>query len=82
MVYYIHPIGTPQILIGGIQMEKFRTIYLVEGYEEIGELIFRRFARNKKTAERIANNYPNLGTLVRKLRKCEHQYVDPDTVEG
>lgn len=63
-------------------MKKFRTIYMVEGYAEIGELVFRRFARNRKTAERIANNYPDLETLVLKLRKCEHKYVEPDTVEG
>ena len=63
-------------------MKKFRTIYMVEGYAEIGELVFRRFARNRKTAERIAKNYPDLETLVLKLRKCEQQYVEPDTVEG
>ena len=63
-------------------MKKFRTIYIVEACMENGELVTRRFARNRKTAERIANNYPNLETLVRKLRKCEHQYVEPNTIEG
>ena len=63
-------------------MKSFKTIYMVEGYAEIGLLVMRRFARNKKTAERIANNYPNLETLVRKLRKSEHQFVDPNAVEG
>ena len=63
-------------------MKNFRTIYMVEGYAEVGLLVMRRFARNKKTAERIANSYPNLETLINKLRKCENQFVDPDVVEG
>ena len=63
-------------------MKNFRTIYMVEGYAEVGLLVMRRFARNKKTAERIANNYPNLETLVQKLRKSEHQFVDTVVVEG
>lgn len=62
-------------------MKKFRTIYMIEGYAEIGLLVVRRFAKKKKTAERIANNYPNLETLVLKLRKNDHQFVDPNFVE-
>ena len=62
-------------------MKKFRTIYIIEAYAEIGLLVARRFASNKKTAERIANNYPHSQTLVYKLRKSEHQFVNPDIVE-
>ena len=36
------------------KMKKFRTIYIVEAITEDGELVMRRFARNKKIAEKIA----------------------------
>lgn len=35
-------------------MKNFRTIYIVEAITEDGELVMRRFARNKKIAEKIA----------------------------
>lgn len=59
---------------------KIRTIYQIEAYTEDSDIKARRYARNKKTADRIARMYDNAN--VRELRKAEHEFVSPEWIEG
>lgn len=59
---------------------KIRTIYQIEAYTEDYDIKARRYARNKKTAARIARLYDNVS--VRELRKAEHTFVNPEWIEG
>ena len=66
-------------------MKKFRTIYIVEAITEGGELVIRRFARNKKIAEQIARQCARQRKKseveIRKAQKVEHYWINPDDVE-
>lgn len=62
-----------------------RVIYRVEGFDINGKtsddvLVARRFARNMKTAERIAKEYDN--SVIHKLFKDEMKWVNPKDIEG
>lgn len=64
---------------------KFRVIYMVEVFNINGRtsdevLVARRFARNKKTAERIAKEYDD--AVIHKLFKDEMKWVNPKDIEG
>ena len=63
-------------------MKKFRTIYIVEAITEDGELVMRRFARNKKIAEQIARQHKEVEPEIRKAQNVEHYWINPDDVEG
>ena len=63
-------------------MKKFRTIYIVEAITKDGELVMRRFARNKKTAEKIARKCKKADSVIRKLQNREHNWINPEDVEG
>ena len=56
-----------------------RVIYMIEEYTETGNLVFRRFARNKKTAGRIAKD--GKAPIIRKLQKAEMGWVNKKEVE-
>ena len=63
-------------------MKKFRTIYIVEAITEDGDLVMRRFARNKKIAEKIAKQCKQAEPIIRKTRKDEHNWIATEDVEG
>ena len=63
-------------------MKKFRTIYIVEAINEDGELVMRRFARNKKIAEKIARQCKKAESVIMKACKAEHSWINPEDVEG
>ena len=63
-------------------MKKFRTIYIVEAITEDGELVMRRFARNKKIAEKIARQCKKAESVIRKAHKVEHNWINSEDVEG
>ena len=63
-------------------MKKFRTIYIVEAITEGGELVMRRFARNKKIAENIARQCKKAESVIRKAQKVEHNWINSEDVEG
>lgn len=58
-----------------------RVIYMIEVFNYDGELIDRRFARNMKTAEKIAKQYGDLAD-IRCLNKNEWSMINPEWVEG
>lgn len=60
----------------------FRVIYIIEAYTDNGELVMRRFARNKRTAEKIARQCKKAEADIRKAQKAEHSYIAPADVEG
>ena len=62
-------------------MKKYRTIYLIEGITDDGKLSYRLYAANKRTAERLAKKQRTAPTMVRKLSKGEHEWIDPEWVE-
>ena len=62
-------------------MKNFRTIYEVQAFTNNGDLTMRRFARNKRTAEKIAKATKN-EVGIRKLSKVEHQFINIEDVEG
>ena len=63
-------------------MKKFRTIYIVEAFAEDGNMVMRRFARNKKVAKNIAKQCNESEPIIRKTRKDEHDWIDTEDVEG
>lgn len=63
-------------------MKKFRTIYIVEAITEDGELVMRRFARNKKIAEKIARRCKKAESVIRKAQKVEHNWTNSEDAEG
>ena len=63
-------------------MKKFRTIYIVEAITEDGELVMRQFARNKKIAKKIARKCKKAESVIRKAREAEHNWINPEDVEG
>lgn len=61
----------------------YRVIYIVEEYTKNGDLVMRRFARNKKAADRIAKTGSEANEVnVRKLQKSEMDWVNPEEVEA
>ena len=65
---------------------KIRVIYQVMVVTEWGELVARRFARNKRTAERIATKYTKVYgdefVGITKLGKHDMCFVALKDVEG
>lgn len=62
----------------------YRTIYMVEVFnDDCTDIIIRRFARNKKLAERIARELNKLygEPEITKLLKSDYQYIDMRAVE-
>lgn len=57
-----------------------RKIYMIEVISTEGELIARRFAANKKTAERIAKHYGD-DAEIRPMLKSEWHYINIKGVE-
>ena len=64
---------------------RFRVIYLIEVYRDAETaddmVVARRFAANKRTADRIARKYKDVSVSVRKLHKNERAWVSPLDVE-
>lgn len=58
-----------------------RVIYMIEEITDEGDLVSRRFARNKRIAGRIARKAEN-GAVIRKLRKDEMIWVRMEDIEG
>lgn len=58
-----------------------RIIYIIEEITEDGELLTRRFARNKRTADKIVKQIGELASC-RALTKNEMSFVNPEWVEG
>lgn len=54
---------------------------MIEEITDDGDLVSRRFARNKKTADRIARKAES-GASVRKLQKAEMMWVRREDIEG
>ncbi len=63
-------------------IKTFRCIYMIESFTDNGELVMRRFGRNKKTAEKIARQCKRGEITIRKVQKREHSWINPDDVEG
>jgi hypothetical protein len=63
-------------------MKKFRCIYIVEAFTDDGEMTMRRFARNMRTAERLAKKCKKGTPVMRKALKEEHHWINPADVEG
>lgn len=63
-------------------MKSFRVIYIIEAFTDSGELVMRRFARNKRTAEKIAKQCKKAEADIRKAQKQEHYCINPAFVEG
>lgn len=61
-----------------------RVIYMVEGFTQDGELHVRRFARNRKTAERIERQIRQDGAEAKLIpvRRCDWQHINPEWIEG
>lgn len=62
-------------------MKKYRTIYVVEAYTKEGERVTRRFARNKKVAEKIERQYRGYEMYVLPVHPPDFIYIDPKDVE-
>lgn len=59
-----------------------RTIYMIEEFTSEGDLVMRRFARNKKTACKIAKTVDDGNeVIVRKIQKSEMGWVNTKEVE-
>ena len=59
-----------------------KVIYMIEGFTQAGDLVFRRYAHTKRIAERIKRkNNSTEYVVARKLNKNEHCFVNPDDVE-
>lgn len=66
----------------------FRVVYMIEVFDPEGAtpddiLVARRFAANKRTAEKIAKRYEKLDleTKIRKASKREWGFIDPADIE-
>ena len=65
-------------------MNRYRTIYAVEAVTEDGQLRVRRFARNRRAAEKIAkqlkpqHRYVHINYIPRDCRYL----INPEWVEG
>lgn len=66
-------------------MREYRTIYMVEVFnEDCTDIIVRRFARNKKIAEKIARELKKLygEPEITKLLKSDYWFIDMTSIEG
>lgn len=65
-------------------VKRFRTIYMIEVFDDLGELRIRRYARNRKVADKIVRSYVHTRYLAdyRLLNSSEHYHVYPEWVEG
>lgn len=66
----------------------FRVVYRIEVFDSEGAtpddiLVARRFAANKRTAEKIAKRYEKLDleTKIRKASKREWGFINPADIE-
>ena len=60
----------------------YRVIYMVEEYTTDGNLVTRQYARNKKTASRIARKCHKANDIIiSKLQKSEMSWVNPEEVQ-
>lgn len=63
-----------------------RTVYTIEGITTYGELKFRRLARNKRTAEKIAKQYnvesDGIFVEITAVPRVNMRYVNLSDVEG
>ena len=62
-------------------MKKFRTVYIIEQYTNEGELKVRRYARNKKVAEKIVREIGG-ADMCRKVSQSEREFINPQWIEG
>jgi len=62
------------------EKKMIRVIYMAEEYSNDGELVYRGFARNKKTAKKLAKRCED--PIVRKLQKAEMPWVSVNDIEG
>lgn len=79
-----HDAERQNIRLDGYKMTTYRTIYKIEGISKDGCLVFRRFARNKKTAEKIKRHHKNGRAYyigVELVPKFDHWYINPADVE-
>lgn len=58
-----------------------RKIYMVEAYTDDGELRIRRYAANKRTAERIAKPYGESAVIRLTSKTTEWAWIDKRDVE-
>ena len=72
-------------------MGKFRVIYVIEAFdcnvvEYTSEVTVRRYARNKKTAEKIVKQirakHPGADVSFHPVHKPDHCWVNPADVEN
>lgn len=64
----------------------FRTIYMIEVFQDADTaddmLVARRFAANKRTADRIAKQYKgDVDVIVRKTHSREYAWISMADVE-
>lgn len=61
----------------------FRTIYDIIGITKDGDIVFRFFARNKRTAERIKRKHIGRAyyVCVELVPKFDHRFIFPGDVE-
>ena len=61
---------------------KHRVVYMLESVTDDGDLVYRLFAANKRTAEKIARNHANSpAPVIRKLSKSEQYWINPADVD-
>lgn len=57
-------------------MKNYRVIYMLESYSDEGDLIYRLFAANKRTAERMARaRKSSPAPTIRRLTKWERDFI-------
>lgn len=61
-----------------------RVIYMVEGFTTDGDLYVRRYARNRKTAERIARKVKRPGVEIEivNVNKADWYFIKREWIEG
>lgn len=60
-----------------------RKIYMIEKINAHGELKARRFARNLKTAKKIAKQLDNTNDVyITLLKPYQHRYINYEWIEG
>lgn len=65
-----------------MKQSNYRVIYMLESYTESGDLVYRLFAANKRTAEKmIRERKGSPAPVIRKLSKSEHCWIAPNAVD-
>ena len=60
----------------------YRTIYMLESITNDGDLVYRLFAANKRTAEKLKRRHAGApDPIIRKLSKQERHWVRIEDVE-